>query len=134
MVQQSTLSLSANSPVDLAYSLSADANVTITIYDINKSPVRVIDVGDQLAGGHTSVWDGRNGEGIRMPAGEYNYEVSAVDANGRDVTASEIISGVVDGLIFDDEPYVSIGGMRVPLAAVTEVLLDTQRNEREPGS
>lgn len=124
VVQQSTLSLSGDLPVDLVYSLSADADVAITIYGANEEPVRVINTRDQLAGEHTLVWDGLDGEGIRMPAGEYTYKIAAVDADGNEVSASGIVSGVVDGLILGDEPYISIGGARVPLSAVAEVSLD----------
>lgn len=123
--RQSTISLSGNLPADLTYSLSADADVTVTIQDANGISVRTIETGEQLAGDHTYSWDGRNDDGILMPAGEYTYKMSAVDAAGNEVTASGIISGIVDSLIFGDEPYISIGGTRVPLSAVTEVLLKT---------
>jgi flagellar basal-body rod modification protein FlgD len=125
VVQQSSLLLSGGMPVDLAYSLSEDADVTINIYNGGDEPVRTIEVGDQLAGEHSLTWDGLNDEGIRMPDGEYTYSVSGFDSSGNEVVASEIISGIVDGLVFGDEPYISIGGIRVPLTAVTEVLLDT---------
>jgi len=123
--RQSTISLSDNSPVDLIYSLSGDASVTIAIHNTNGEVVRTIEAGELLAGDQTHSWDGRNDDGTVMPSGEYTYKVSAVDATGDEVAASEIISGIVDGLIFGDEPYISIGGTRVPLSAVTEVLLDT---------
>lgn len=125
VVQQSDVSLSSGSPVDLSYSLSADANVAITIFDVNGGPVRIIDVGEQLSGDHALVWDGLNDEGVKLPDGKYTYKVSATDADGNSVDASEIIAGVVDGLVFENEPYISIAGVRFPLAAVTEVASDT---------
>lgn len=123
--RQSTIALSENSPADLTYSLSADADVTVTIHNTNGVSVRTIETGEQLSGDHTYTWDGRNDDGILMPSGEYTYKVAAVDAAGNEVAASGIISGIVDGLIFGDEAYVSIGGTRVPLSAVTEVLSKT---------
>lgn len=124
VVQHSTISLSDRSPVDLSYSISEDADVTITIYDVNGNSVRTVDVGHRSAGDCSSVWDGLDDEGIQMPDGSYSYKVSAIDADGKNVNASEVTSGVVDGLILEGEPHISIGGFKCPLWAVTEVSLD----------
>ncbi len=128
IIEDSTISLSGVEPVDLHYSFAEDANVVITVYNANETPVATIEVGEQAAGEHTFVWDGLNSEGIRVSDGEYMYEVSAVNANGREIEVLEAVSGIVDGVIFDDEPYVSIGDLRAPLSAVTEVLLDSTGN------
>lgn len=125
IAQQSIISLVANSPADLTYSLSSDAEVTVAILNANGEVVRTIETGEQSEGDHTYSWDGRNDEGIMMLSEEYSYKVTAVDSAGNEVPASGIISGIVDGLIFGDDPYISIGGTRVPLLAVTEVLSNT---------
>ncbi len=125
VAQQSTVSLVENSPADLTYSLSSDAEVTVAILNANGETVRTIETGEQLAGHHTYSWDGRDDDGVMMLSGEYSYNVTAVDSVGHEVAASGIISGIVDGLTFGDEPYISIGDTRIPLSAVTEVLSNT---------
>jgi len=118
----SDFSLSAGSPVNLSYSLSEDASTTITINNDGGTPVRTINGGELSAGDHNCVWDGMSDTGIQLPDGQYNYEVSAINSDGAAVEALETISGIVDGLILDSEPYLSIGGARVPLWSVKQVL------------
>ncbi len=125
VVEHWDVSLSPGKLADISYSLSADANVAVIVYDANDTPVRTIDVGDQLAGNHTLTWNGLNNDGAAMPSGKYTYKISASDVDGNNVGASGTVSGMVDGLIFGSEPYISIGGVRFPLTAVTEVIPDT---------
>lgn len=125
VVEQWDISLLAGTPADMSYSLSADANVAVTIYNAGGDAVRTIDVGDQLGGNYTLTWDGLNDEGATLQDGQYTYDVFATDVDGNDVDASGMVSGVVDGLILGSEPQISIGGMRFPLTAVTEVTPDT---------
>jgi flagellar basal-body rod modification protein FlgD len=133
IIEDSTLSLTGQSSVELHYSLPEDANVTVNIYDASEHLVTTIEVGEQLAGEYGLVWDGLDSDGVRLPDGEYTYEVSAVDADGKEVGASQTVTGIVDGIIFGNEPYVSIGSLRAPLWAVTEVspdqLLEESLNE-----
>ena len=125
-VQHSTFQLSDGSTVNSGYSLSGDASVTVNIYDAYGNSVRTINMGNKLAGNHNFAWDGLNDEGVQMPDGIYSYKISAIDTDGNVVNASETVSGVVDGLIFEGEqPYISIGGLRVSLGAVTKVSQDT---------
>ena len=124
VVQKSTLSLEDNLPANISYSLSEDASVVVTIHDGGEEPVKIIDLGAQLAGKHALTWDGLNNDGVRMPSGQYVYNISAIDANGNAVNASGIISGIVDGVVFGDEPYISIDGAHIPLANIAEVSMN----------
>lgn len=127
-VEQTSLSLLNGSPVELSYSLSADANAAIAIFGSDGESVRTMDLGEQFSGARTAIWDGLNDEGIKMPDGEYTYKVSGADEDGNEVEASEIISGIVDSVLFEDEPYLSIGGVSVPLRNVVEASLDTPQD------
>jgi flagellar basal-body rod modification protein FlgD len=124
VVEDTTISLSGVSPVSLSYSLSEDAYVAIDIHGSDGNSIMTIDVGGQLAGQHSLIWDGLDEEGVRLPDGDYTYEVSAVNGDGVEVEASENVSGIVDGIVFGSELYVCIGDLRVPLRAVTEVSPD----------
>ena len=68
----------------IPYQLATDANVTLTIYNVNGVPVRALDLGHQPAGvyharNHAAYWDGRNEQGERVASGVYFYTLSAGD-------------------------------------------------------
>ena len=68
----------------IPYHLSEDADVSLTIYDVNGALVRDIDVGHQTAAKYDSrskaiYWDGRNRFGEQVASGIYFYSLSAGD-------------------------------------------------------
>ena len=68
----------------IPYQLSKPASVTLTIYDIKGSIVRVLDLGYQRAGvyqtrSRAAYWDGRNALGEPVASGLYFYTLTAGD-------------------------------------------------------
>ena len=68
----------------IPYHLSEDADVSLTIYDVNGALVRTIDVGHQIAAKYDTrskavYWDGRNQFGEQVASGIYFYSLSAGD-------------------------------------------------------
>ncbi len=68
----------------IPYRLAEDADVSLTIYDVNGALVRTIDVGHQSAAVYESrskatYWDGRNRFGEQVASGVYFYSLSAGD-------------------------------------------------------
>ena len=68
----------------IPYRLAEDADVSLTIYDVNGELVRTIDVGHQNAAVYESrakaiYWDGRNRFGEQVASGIYFYSLSAGD-------------------------------------------------------
>ncbi len=68
----------------IPYRLAEDANVSLTIYDVNGEMVRTIDMGHQSAAVYESrakaiYWDGRNRFGEQVASGIYFYSLSAGD-------------------------------------------------------
>ena len=66
----------------IPYRLAADANVTVTIYDLSGGVVRRLPVGHQVAAVYESrekavYWDGRTEFGERVASGIYFYHLSA---------------------------------------------------------
>ncbi|MFC1715135.1 FlgD immunoglobulin-like domain containing protein [Candidatus Poribacteria bacterium] len=76
IAEDSTVSLSGGGPIDLGYSLPADGDVTITIYDDTETLVRTVNVGTQIAGSYNYSWDGLDDLGAAAADGDYNYQVS----------------------------------------------------------
>ena len=68
----------------IPYQLAIDANVTLTIYDANGVPVRVLDLGHRPTGvyharNRAAYWDGRNEHGEAVASGVYFYTLTAGD-------------------------------------------------------
>ena len=68
----------------IPYQLTAPAEVSLTIYDMNGGVVRRLEVGHQPAGMYQSrnraaYWDGRNGRGESVASGLYFYTLTAGD-------------------------------------------------------
>ena len=66
----------------IPYQLTAPAEVTLTIYDMNGGAVRRLEVGHQAAGlyqsrSHALYWDGRNQHGESVASGLYFYTLKA---------------------------------------------------------
>ena len=57
-----------------------------------------------------------------MPAGEYNFSLSAKDVNGNQIKILSNVIGIVDGVSFEgDVPYLTVNGMKIPVSDVEEV-------------
>jgi hypothetical protein len=68
---------------EIAYALSASADVTVTVRNIAGRPVATV-VRDQAAsaGLQRLVWSGRADSGLKVPAGSYLVEIAARSADG----------------------------------------------------
>ena len=71
----------------IPYRLAEDADVSLTIYDVNGAVVRDIDIGHQTAAVYETrakaiYWDGRNQFGEQVASGLYFYHLSAADFSG----------------------------------------------------
>ena len=70
----------------IPYHLAKAADVTLTIYSIDGTAVRRLDLGHQAAGYYQSksraaYWDGRNAVGERVASGIYFYQLQADDVS-----------------------------------------------------
>lgn len=118
--------LPAEGEVTLGFDLAADAHaVEIAVYDAGGEQVDALTLSEVAAGSQRIVWDGVDADGERLPAGSYTFEVTATDAAGNAVATRSSLIGRVDSIAFDNGvAYFSVFGMRVPLAALREVLAD----------
>ncbi len=102
---------------DLAYNLSESAKVTIRIYDEEAGLVDTLELGTQQEGENSVTWDCSG-----VAAGNYTFEVSAIDANGDVVPAYTIITGKVTGVAFKEGfPCLSVNGQDIALGNIISV-------------
>ena len=113
----------ANNKAYMTYTLPAGASkATIEISDKNGKLVYTGN-GTTIAGRNLVVWDGINGTtGAAMPAGAYTFKVTAKNAEGKDVTATTLTSGIVTSVdMKDGKRTLSLGNISVPLDKVISV-------------
>jgi flagellar basal-body rod modification protein FlgD len=117
------IGLVAGSPATINYQLGANAaQVVASIFNGAGELVRQVGAGARSAGDQTIIWNGKDGAGNSLPAGEYSFAITAVDLAGNKIPASGKTQGVVTGVKLDGaEPILEIGTLKVPLSAVTAV-------------
>jgi hypothetical protein len=64
-----------NPSTTIEYALNQAGKVDVDIYDAAGRQVRTLVDGEEAAGMHHVVWDGRDDEGYEMPSGKYYYRV-----------------------------------------------------------
>lgn len=76
----------------ISYSLSAAAEVEVTVVNIAGRPVRRLGSTVSEAGLNSALWNGRNDNGLRVPAGVYLVRVSARTEDGQIANAVQGLS------------------------------------------
>ena len=109
---------------ELIFTLEGEAAAaTITVTDASGDIVRVLEQTELVAGEQSVTWDGRDSDGQVLPAGDYTFEVVAVDADGGGVPSSTYIRGLVDELRFDSgSPVLVVNGQEVALPQILRVI------------
>lgn len=104
------------------YALDGTA-ATTTLNITNSQGVLVFSTnGETAQGSHSFAWDGKDKNGNQLPDGTYTLSVKAVDADDNTITPAVGIVGTVSGItLSDDEPYLAINGMLVPLSNILTV-------------
>ncbi|MFQ5705946.1 MAG: flagellar hook assembly protein FlgD [bacterium] len=117
------VSLADGESVGLHYSLSSPAeNVTIQIMDSNGTVVRTVELKGQAQGEQTFEWDGKDAEGNVLADGKYTFAINATDGNGDGVAATTFISGVIDGIKYENgSALLLLGDLEVNLSDVVEI-------------
>jgi len=68
-----------NATTRIIYTLPKVMPVKLVVYDLNGRMVRKLVEGEQIAGGHSADWDGRNVNGQAVASGIYFYRIQAGD-------------------------------------------------------
>lgn len=109
---------------EISYKLSANASkVNISIYDSSGKLIKKIESGQQNAGDHNYIWDGKDSSGNKMPDGSYNFKIEAVDTGGKPVEATTVSKGQVTGITFENNvTYIVIDGkIKLKLNEILEI-------------
>ena len=123
MANGDLIKLAGGSQPTLGYRLAANAQkVAIDIKDVNGTVVRTLTLGSTQAGDGTINWDGRDGKGNTLPEGRYTFSVTGFNGEGKKFQGYPLLTGTVEGVNLEgEEPYVTIGGISVPLGNIISV-------------
>lgn len=102
----------------LNYELAGDAAaVTIRIYDQQGGLVKTIEENGVKAGTKESTW-----ECADVAKGQYTFQVSATDLNGKSVAAATRVTGIVTAAHFKNNTItLTVNGTEMPLSSIVSV-------------
>lgn len=122
MLKGATLASDGDTPPRLAIDLDAPANkVVIEVLGADDEVLATQEFDDLSAGRNVLDLDHAD-----LPAGQYNYRVTAVDGDDAEVKATGYTVGRVDGMSFaGGEVALRIDGVLVPMLDIMEVLSAT---------
>jgi flagellar basal-body rod modification protein FlgD len=105
-------------------SLSAAANVTVTVTDANGNVVATLPKGDLAAGDNTLTWNGKDASGNTLPDGDYKVSIKALSASGAAVPYTSSLNMKVDSVVFNTDGSISLvsNGHTFDLSNVLQVL------------
>ena len=108
---------------DLGFTLSDAASVKISIHNGSGTLVRTVETEAGTAGSNMYTWDGKDNNGVQLPAGTYAFYVEAQDASGNPVAAATSTSGAVAGVVYEDGiTYLELeGGLITTLGQIQSV-------------
>ena len=119
----SQLSIDQGAVSEGYYQLSKQGKVTVRIYDSLGRLVRTMEEGSKDASKQKLVWDGKNEQGASMPAGNYTFQVSAVDEKGQSISVGATTLGTVTGVSFEDGvTYLKLGSRKVTMGDILSIL------------
>jgi flagellar basal-body rod modification protein FlgD len=105
--------------IDVPQSIMGGA---LEIIDEAGTVVRSIPLSRSTPGLGRVVWDGRDSDGVRLPAGNYSLRASGDIESGAQIELGVIAPARVDAVVWvDGLPQLRIGGRLVSLASVREV-------------
>jgi len=112
----------SGSSTKITYQLPSDIQSgAIKIYNSNGSLVDTVQIGSQKTGLQSTTWNSS-----KQSAGNYTYEVNAVNKSGTTVTVDKMISGTIAGVSFKNgNAYLTINGQQVAFSDVVAINKET---------
>lgn len=125
------MALGGEGPARGGFDLAQDAECAVVIKNEAGAPVRGLSLGYLQSGRHEFEWDGKNGTGVSMPEGAYQFEITASSPYGEEVSTSPHMVGRVNRISLEQGmPTLYMGDIPLELASV----LDIQSADTEEAS
>jgi flagellar basal-body rod modification protein FlgD len=106
-----------------SYQLTKTGKVSIKIFDANGNMVRSIDDGVKNTSKQRVTWDGKNQQGAQLPAGNYTFNVSAIDEKNQQIQVTTSKVGTVTGISFENgTTYLNMGTDKITISDIIAIL------------
>ncbi len=118
-----TFESNGTSPVPMGYLLPEAAEIgTLSIID-QTGAVVYSQRAETSAGRHEFIWNGKDNNGLTLPAGTYEIRVGATGAEGKALNVSTFVPGHVDGVESADDGslLLTVGDMKVAITDVRKI-------------
>ncbi len=121
------MSLGASGGSAGGFTLSgAASNVQVQVLDSSGQTVDTMNLGALPAGVQSFSWNGTNAAGSQAPAGNYTFNVNAVDSSGHAVSATPFGTGTVQAVMLNGAsgPSLQVQGQssQIPLSNIQGVV------------
>ncbi len=98
------------------------AQVKVTLYNSEGSPVRSIVTKNVPKGDMACTWDGKGDDGETVSNSKYHYSIEATGYDGKAIATTSYARGLVTGVRYDSgNIYLEIGDKEVSLADVNNI-------------
>lgn len=105
-----------------SFSLEDNGDVVVNVYDSDGLMVRTLYFKNLEEGEHAINWDGRDDEGNILNDGTYNFEVTAMNEDGRYISSNTHITGEVTGVTYKyGSWYLMMGDRLISESTVVEI-------------
>jgi flagellar basal-body rod modification protein FlgD len=85
--------------------------------------VRSIDDGVKNTSKQRVTWDGKNQQGAQLPAGNYTFNVSAIDEKNQQIQVTTSKVGTVTGISFENgTTYLNMGTDKITISDIIAIL------------
>ncbi|WP_231109728.1 flagellar hook assembly protein FlgD [Thermosipho melanesiensis] len=122
VVKSNILELKNGNASTQVFKLEEPSHVILKIYDENGKLVKEEDLGNLNAGMQTFLWDGRNKDGVKLPDGNYTFNLYSVERDGSLTEISAMDGGKVEAVQFrDNDVYVLVNGNLYPISSIIEI-------------
>jgi flagellar basal-body rod modification protein FlgD len=106
-----------------SYQLAKAGQAYIQIFDANSKMVRLINDGAKDTSKQTFTWDGKDQQGAQLPAGNYTFSISAIDANKQPIQVTTSRIATVTGISFENGvAYLNLGSDRITMNDLMAIL------------
>lgn len=126
-----SLGTDANDPTQrvatpLGYDIPSDAaKVTVKIMDQAGNVVRTVELTDVKTGVYSYTWDGNTDSGTTVKDGAYTFQVTALDADNKSVSAEALTYGLVKSVDYSNNGLrldLGVNGGQVSMLDIRKVL------------